>query len=168
MSYSARIIEIFLSSPADVQAERDLIAQFAAEWNRLRSRETGSYVAILTWEDLVAPALGNRSQEVVNEQIGADYDVYLSILWTRIGTATGAAESGTVEEFELALERARSEGGPRIAALFKIAPVDPSAIDATQLQKVQEFKGRIGALGAFYREFSDESSLRTIVNLLFE
>jgi len=168
MTHSRTVIEIFLSSPDEVEAERELIAQYAAEWNRLRGRETSCHLSILTWQEFVAPALGSRSQEVVNHQIGADYDVYLSIFWTRIGTPTGVADSGTVEECELALERAKEGGRPRIAALFKKAPIDPSTIDPTQLQKVQSFKKRLGEEGAFYREFSDEDSLRNIVNLLFE
>ena len=168
MTQSRTIIEIFLSSPGEVQSERELITQYAGEWNRLRGRETACHLSILTWQELVAPALGSRSQEVVNAQIGADYDVYLGVFWTRIGTPTGVAESGSIEEFELALERAQEAGHPRIAAVFKKAPIDPSTIDPSQLQKVQTFKERLGQLGAFYREFSDEDSLRNIVNLLFE
>jgi hypothetical protein len=104
----------------------------------------------------------------VNDQIGSNYDVYLGVFWTRIGTPTGVADSGSVEEFELALERAQQAGRPRIAALFKKAPIDPTAIDPQQLQKVQDCKARLGDMGAFYREFSDSDSLRNIVNLLFE
>ena len=168
MAQSRTIIEVFLSSPDDVQLERDLIVQFAADWNHVRGRDAGCHISILTWQGLVAPAMGSRAQEVVNEQIGTEYDVYLGVFWTRIGTPTGVAESGTVEEFELALDRARTSDRPWIAALFKKAPIDPSTIEPSQLQKVQSFKQRLGELGGFYREFSDENSLRHIANLLFE
>jgi hypothetical protein len=134
----------------------------------LRGSETACHLSILQWQDLVAPSLASRAQEVVNDQIGSNYDVYLGVFWTRIGTPTGVADSGSVEEFELALERAQQAGRPRIAALFKKAPIDPTAIDPQQLQKVQDFKARLGDMGAFYREFSDSDSLRNIVNLLFE
>lgn len=168
MSFLATVIEIFLSSPGDVSAERSQILALSSEWNRLRSRETGCFISILTWEGMVAPELSDRPQGAVNRQIGNTYDVYLSVMWARIGTPTGVTSSGTVEEFDLALERAKRGENLRLAALFKKAPVDPTSIDPIQLQGINNFKKRISDEGLFYRDFSDESSLRSIINLLFE
>ncbi len=168
MSYQAVVIEIFLSSPADVNPEREFVVQYANEWNRLRSRSTGCFLSVLTWENLVAPALSGRAQDAVIDQVGNDYDVYLGMMWTKFGTPTGIADSGTEEEFNAALERSQSGQVLRIATMFKKGEIDPTTIDAVQLVKVQEFKKRVADLGAFYREFSDDNSLRSILNLLFE
>lgn len=168
MSFDAKVVDVFLSSPSDVNSERQFIDQYAAEWNRIRSRSTGIYISILRWEDLVAPAMMTRVQEVATNQIGLEYDVYLSVMWTRFGTPTGVADSGTEEEFNLALARLKAGERLRLAALFKSADVDPDRLDLAQFAKVKDFKNRLASEGMFYRDFNDESSLRSILNLLFE
>ena len=45
----------------------------------------------------VAPGLGRDAQDVVNRQIG-DYDIFVGILWKRMGTPTAVASSGTQEQ----------------------------------------------------------------------
>jgi hypothetical protein len=168
MTSSLTVIDVFLSSPTDVEEERTFIKQLALEWNTLRSRQTGSFLSVTGWEERVAPALSERPQASVNEQVGQSYDVYLGLMWNRFGTPTGPANSGTEEEFNLALSRVRNGAAVRMALLFKKGLVDPDLLDFDQLQRVRNFKERASSEGAFYREFSDENSLRAIVNLLFE
>ena len=60
------------------------------------------------------PGLGLDVQQVVTEQIPCDYEVYVGILCTRVGTPTPRALSGTVEEFEDARRRWLATGSPRI------------------------------------------------------
>jgi hypothetical protein len=40
------------------------------------------------------------------------------ILWNRLGTPTGEAASGTVEEFERAVDRFHKSGWPRILVYY--------------------------------------------------
>lgn len=168
MPRTSKIIDIFLSSPSDVDEERLFIVNAAREWNSIRGKSTGVFLNVLTWEDAVAPNVSDRSQTVINEQIGDDYDVYLGLMWGKLGSPTGMADSGTVEEFERALERYRGGEAVRLAMLFKTSDIPQSQLDGAQFDKVKEFRRRFSKEGGLYREFSDEDRLRKILARLFE
>lgn len=57
--------------------------------------------------------------------------------WTRLGTHTGRAESGTVEE----IEKFRKTGKP-VLLYFSSVPVVPDSIDIDQYEKLLEIKKR--------------------------
>jgi len=44
--------------------------------------------------------MGDRPQAILNKQLGEISNILIGIFWTRLGTHTGQAESGTVEEIE--------------------------------------------------------------------
>ena len=44
--------------------------------------------------------MGERAQAIINRQIVKDSDLVVAIFWTRIGTPTGVAQSGMIEEIE--------------------------------------------------------------------
>ena len=57
------------------------------------------------------------------------------MFWTKLGTSTGVAESGTVEEIDQFVEQQK----PALL-YFSDRPKAPSGIDLTQLGKLKEFK----------------------------
>jgi uncharacterized protein DUF4062 len=168
MPRQSAVFDVFLSSPGDLETERDFIVAASQEWNLLRSRDTGCYINIITWEDTIAPSLSDRPQQVINDQVGDDYDIYLGMMWSRLGSPTGEADSGTVEEFDRALDRYRAGEGIRLAMLFKTAPIPTHILNGEQFDKVTAFKLRFAGEGGVYREFDSEDSLRSVANRLFE
>ena len=67
------------------------------------SPEKRVLLELVRWETHVAPSLGSDPQDVVNRQIG-EYDLFVGIMWKRMGTPTALATSGTEEEFNGAYE----------------------------------------------------------------
>jgi hypothetical protein len=151
-----------------VEDERRFVVEAAREWNSLRSKATGAFLNVLTWEDVVTPRLGERAQAVANEDFGDEYDVYLGIMWAKIGTPTGAAASGTVEEYERALERFRRDGSVHLAMLFKTNDIPQSLLVGSQFEQVQEFKHKFAEEGGFYGDFDSDDRLRRLLNRVFE
>ncbi|MGW6932811.1 hypothetical protein ACWGE0_22335 [Lentzea sp. NPDC054927] len=66
MPFDARVFQILIASPGDVQAERDTITEVIHEWNYLNSREKGIVLLPLRWETHAAPELNERPQVVIN------------------------------------------------------------------------------------------------------
>lgn len=160
------VLTIFLASPSDVADERMRFADVIAEWNRGWSRELGLRLELLRWEDNAYPSLGVDAQDVINRQIPSDYDLFVGIMWSRFGTVTGRAGSGTQEEFDRALARYRQvPGSLDILFYFKDAPVAPSKLDPLQLGKVQEFKAALQAAGLLSWDFSDVEQFEKLVGL---
>ena len=149
------IIRVLVASPGDVPQEREAVDEVIDEINRSWSSRLSVRLATVKWETDSRPGIATNGQEVINDQLGLDYDIFLGIMWSRAGTPTRRAESGTIEEFRRAYERYKaSPGSVRVMMYFKDAPIPPSRIDPTQLARVQSFATELQQAGVLYRRFS--------------
>ena len=163
-----RTITLFLASPSDVAAERDSVRRTVDEWNQTRGRDRSTFFYLLSWETTVAAGFGLDGQDVVNTQIGNDYDALIALFWTRVGTATPRAASGSIEEYERALQRYRNNEDIEIAFLFKDAPVPISEIDVKQIGDLNALRSRIESEGALYKTFTHSDELKFEIGLLLD
>ena len=135
MTYTAQVFRVLIASPGDVSEERDTAVKTIQEWNDLNSAERQLVLLPLRWETHSAPEYGKRPQEVINRQVVDQCDLLVGIFWTRIGSPTGVAASGTLEE----IERVANDG--KLAMLyFSKSSKNPDDIDLEQLKKLREFK----------------------------
>lgn len=159
------VLQVFVASPGDVTEERAILDTVIAELNLTWSRNLSITFEVLKWETNFRPGFDQDPQSVINSQLPDDYDVFLGIFWSRLGTPTGRASSGTVEEFERAYTRFRATGSvPEIMLYFKDAPISPSKLDISQLGALLQFKASLADRGGLYSAFEDqagfEASLR--------
>ena len=95
---------IFMGSPSDLEEERVAIEEVIKELNLSYGAKHDLFIELLKWETHSAPGIStSHTQELINNDIGDEYDIFLGMLWKRFGTATEKAGSGTQEEFERAL-----------------------------------------------------------------
>ena len=167
MPRNETIISVFVASPSDVCEERDRLESIIVELNSTHARRTGVRLELFRWERDVSPAFGQDPQAVINDQIPQDYDIFIGILWNRIGSQTERAESGTVEEFELA--KARYDKDPNSVRLMlyfkKTPPLTMDGFDPDQYKSVLEFCTRVSEMGGFYREFVKAEDFSNSVRL---
>ncbi len=126
---------MLIASPSDVEEEREIAVRVIQEWNDLYAYTRGVVLLPLRWETHTAPEYGVRPQEVINRAIVDQCDLLVGIFWTRIGTPTGTADSGTLEE----IARVAKAGKP-IMLYFSKMGMDPEQIDLVQLDKLKSFK----------------------------
>lgn len=88
----------------------------------------------IRWETHAAPAQGQRPQQLINDRVAANCDILIGIFWARLGTPTGEAESGTVEEIR---NHVKAEKPALI--YFSNAPL-PQDHDPEQFQRLRKFK----------------------------
>lgn len=168
MARDVRELQVLVSSPSDVAAEREAAIDVVHEVNRLYASGANLRLESVAWESHSRPGVGTDAQDVLNRQLPSAYDIYLGILWSRFGTATGRADSGTEEEFDAALGRHRTRPGEvAIMVYFKTAKVDIDAIDPEQLRKVRAFKQRLVDEGVLYREFTTTDHFTTLLRTHF-
>jgi len=76
-------------------------------------------------------------------------------MWSRFGSPTKRATSGTEEEFNRALKRAKgSSSNIKLMFYFKDEPISPSKIDGEQVEKIKTFKRKISSEdGILYYDF---------------
>jgi len=160
-SQTVRLLRVFLASPGDVKLERDKAREEILGLRSLAQKH-GFDLHPLGWETDVAPNAG-RPQELINHLV-RECDLFIGILWRRFGMPSGEAESGTLEEFNLARERFVKEGAPHIILYFREVHPDFLNDPGPQLQKVLDFKKQIdeGHL-ALYANYRDEEHFATLL-----
>jgi hypothetical protein len=166
MARREHVLSVFVASPSDVEAERAKLEDVIRELNVTWSRELGVRLDLVRWETHAYPGIGGDVQDVINEQVPDDYDVFVGIMWCRYGTQTGRAGSGTVEEFNRAKSRYDSDPeAVQLMVYFKDEPVPPSKLDPEQLSKVMRFRDSLGTEGVLYWPFNGVEQFEKLIRL---
>ena len=142
MAFNASVYRILVASPGDIGEEREIIPEVINEWNAVSAFATKIILMPVKWETHTSPLLGGRPQAVINEQIVKDADLLVGVFWTRIGTATGVAVSGTAEEIQQFVD-----GGKPVMLYFSQSPIDPDKIDIEQFTSLKKFKDKMRLKG---------------------
>lgn len=159
------VLRTFLASPGDVAAEREVASRIVEELNLTWSRFLGLSLELVRWETHAWPGGDVDPQALINRQLGDQYELFIGVMWSRFGTATHRADSGTKEEFERAYARhAADRQSVRIMFYFKSAP-PPDGADAAQLARVAEFRERIGDEGVLSWAFENEQTFAILLRL---
>jgi hypothetical protein len=128
------VYRILIASPSDMADERQAATDAIHEWNAQHAIAESAVLLPVKWETHATPQAGIRPQEAINAQLVRDCDMLVGMFWTKIGTSTGIAESGTVEE----IDQFVAAGKPAMLYLSN-RPIEPSRIDLTQLGKLRDF-----------------------------
>jgi hypothetical protein len=170
-------IKIFLASPSDVEWERDALSALVREINDVLAflvPDRALRLELVRYETHTYPDMG-QAQEVINRQIPIDYDIFIGVMWKRVGTPTANSPSGTIEEFRRALDHRQSTGRPVIMFYFCDEPVPfPRGEDLNQLSGVVQFREELSSIGytlsypnrAEFRDHVRGGLLRAVADLL--
>jgi hypothetical protein len=144
VSYLATVYNVFIASPSDTEDERKQIPLAIYAWNADHSRHYGAVLLPVLWETHAAPQMGIRPQEAINIGLVDRCDILIGTFHSKIGSPTGKAESGTVEEIErfVAAEK-------RATLYFSQAPLIQRSFDSDQYTRLNDFKKRCQAWGIY-------------------
>jgi hypothetical protein len=135
MTYRANVYRVMLASPSDVKEERIEFSRVLETWNALHSLHERAVILPVKWETHSTPEMGDRPQEIINNQLIRDSDILVGVFWTRLGTPTGKAASGSVEEVEEFCQQ-----GKPVLLYFSSAPVVADSINIKQYETLKEFR----------------------------
>ena len=114
----------------------------------------------MRWEKDIYPGIGEYGQDVINNQIDGNYDLFIGIMKTRFGTPTPNAGSGTEEEFDIAYTKYQDGEINHIFFYFGNPTVSFDSIDYLQLSKVKEFRKKVEDCGVLHMSFTDLDSFK--------
>jgi hypothetical protein len=98
MPFNAATYRVLIASPSDLAEEREAATMAINDWNAQHAAAEGIVLLPVKWETHARPQSGTRPQEAINTQIVQGCDILIGMFWTKLGTRTGVADSGTVEE----------------------------------------------------------------------
>jgi hypothetical protein len=153
MPFPAHVVQVLVASPGDVAEERAALRQAMWEWNDEHAAALGVVLLPVGWETHSRPELGDHPQHLIDRQLAESADVLIGVFWTRLGTPTPDAASGTVHEIE-----SFAEAGKPVLLYFSYRPAVPTSMDLDQLGAVQEFRKTAEGWGLIGR-FDDVDSL---------
>ena len=154
MPFSATVVRVLIASPSDTAAARQALREALEDWNGLHAENDGVMVLPLMWERDATPEMTDRPQGVINRQLVDAADMLVGVFWTRLGTPTSEAESGTAEEIERLIE-----AGKPVLLYFSSEPVAPDIIEADQHSRLVAFGQALEKRGLVDR-FSTTEDLR--------
>ena len=158
---------VLVASPSDLAEERQAATEVVYEWNAQHAAAESVVLLPIKWETHAMPQSGVRPQEVINRQLVRGSDILIGMFWTKIGSNTGVAESGTVEEID------QFVAAKKPALLyFSSRPIDPNKIDIKQHRKLRSFRGathKRALVGGFSTMFElRQTLLRDLVSCVRE
>lgn len=160
---NVRVLKMLLSSPGDVNEERESVAKLVFRYNQENLISKGVFIKLIRWEDM-APQIGPGPQNVINNQID-EYDIFAGVMWNRFGTPTDIAASGTEEEFNIAIDSFSKKQKPWITFYFGNKPsVFRTSEQLEQKNKVLKFKEKLMSLGVII----DYDDLDNFSNLFYK
>jgi hypothetical protein len=115
-----------IGSPSDPGSEREAATQVINEWNVQTRRPKAWCFCRPNGETHATPTTGVRPQAAINEQFADRCDIFIGMFWTRLGSKTGVAVSGTVEE----IDRFVAAGRPTLL-YFSNRKVSPAKADTS-------------------------------------
>jgi len=133
--FKAETYRVLIASPSDLGEELLAAAEAINDWNAQHAAAEGVVLLPVKWETHATPETGVRPQGAINRQLVNTSDLMIGMFWTKLGTNTGVAESGTVEE----IDQFVAAGKPAML-YFSSRPVDPNRIDLKQHRKLRQFK----------------------------
>ena len=138
-------MNVLIASPGDLQVERERIPRIFAKWN---SANEGVHLSPIMWETGSVPELGGHPQHSLDRQLIPKSDILIAMFWSKIGTPTPTAPSGTIEEIR---EFIAQKGSRRVMLYFCDRPVNesPATIDTTAIALLQEFKAEMRDKGLY-------------------
>jgi len=147
-------LKVFISSPSDVEEERDIIKDVADSINRAEGELRGFHLKVIGSETTI-PGLGDP-QDLIN--ITAEQaDLVLIIFWRKFGTPTKNYPSGTIEEFALAMESYDKCGKPEVMVHFRDVDNQP--------KNICEFRKQLeNNRSAYYSSYSDTVEFRELIH----
>src|SRR5205814_1200502 len=124
MPFKSDTYRVLIASPSDMSEERKTVMNTIHDWNVQHAAAELITLLPVMWETHAMPQSGISPQEAINKQLVSECDILVGMFWTRIGTRTGAAASGTVEE----VERFVAANKPALL-YFSNRPIHPDKIN---------------------------------------
>jgi hypothetical protein len=135
MPLKSETYRVLIASPSDLAEERQAASDAVNDWNAQHAIAESVVLLPVKYETHARPQANVRPQEAINRQLIASCDILIGMFWTKIGTKTGVAESGTAEE----IDEFVAAGKPALL-YFSSRPIDPGKIDLSQYKRLRAFK----------------------------
>jgi hypothetical protein len=148
------LVKLTFCGPSDVAKEITIAQEVVTDWNTQHGEASGFWVKHQHWSTDSHPDLSDRPQGVINGQVIDDSDIIVAVFWSRLGTPTGVANSGTEEEIRRSMKLRR-----KVMVYFSDLEPIPANADKRQLERLWIFRQELQSAGLCWK-FSSRDQFR--------
>ena len=152
MPKQSTIIKVFIASPDDLKFERDHIPHLFTEWNLAHPNV---FLLPVMWELSSVPELGKDPQGLIIQRLIPQCDLLIAMFWTKIGTRTSEAKSGTIQEID---EFIKQKGAQQVMLYFCERDIPQNSIVPEAIEQLDTFKKDMKSQG-LYQTFKTQDEL---------
>ena len=150
-------IAYFSPPPSDVTDELVVVKGVLRDWNLQHGQQFGVRVELVNCRTHTRPATGQRPQALVNQQAFDGCDLVVAIFWSRFGTPTGRAASGTEEEIRRGIKQQKP-----VLVYFSARPAPGQRpVEHSRIEKFKRRFGKKALFGSYNSLPAFEAALRT-------
>lgn len=149
------VVEVLIGGPSDTDEYRIIATEAIHRWNSLEGHDSGVRLEPTHWSTHVRPALGDRPQGIVNDQLVVRAAAMIAVFKGRLGLDTGQAVSGTAEEIEQFVSTGRE-----VMVYFAGDVFGPGDVGKAETQRLSVFYNDMRARGIL-SEFSGLVDFKT-------
>ena len=157
MTKTIKTLKVTICGPSDVAKEVEIAKAVISDWNQRNWESTGWGLKTQHWDTDAVPTMAERGQAAINHQLIDNSDIIITILWTRLGTPTGLAESGTEEEITRAMAR-----DIEVMSYFSDLEAPGNLHDKNQAEKLAAFRAKMMKTGLPFK-FSSRRQFRDML-----
>ena len=128
------LVKLVFCGPSDVEKEIIIGKEIVDQWNQRHGEARGLWIKHHHWKTDTYPDLSDRAQNIPNRQLIDKSKILVAVFWSRFGTPTGVADSGTQEEILRAANLGR-----KVMVYFSDLE-QPSNADNRQLDLLWQFR----------------------------
>ncbi len=157
MPSQSKVYRVMIGTPSDLVDERLAATDAINEWNAQHAEAERIVLLPVKWETHALPTSGVRPQAAINDQLVDRCDILIGMFWTKLGTSTGVASSGTVEE----IDRFVAAGKPAML-YFSQRRIPKIKMDLSQAARLKKFKAATYKK-ALVGSFANSSELKRVL-----
>ncbi|WP_141747168.1 hypothetical protein [Streptomyces agglomeratus] len=161
MAYASTTLHLLIAAPGDIPEEDILTIEHAVNrWNANYGPNFQMTIIPIRWTRNAAPAAGGRPQDFINKQLVDDADLAIALFWSRLGTDTGEAVSGTAEEVERMVNAGKHVG------ILQCKKDVPYGADSKQQAALQAYLTGLGSSALVLDYRNDTELVGRVENLM--
>lgn len=158
------LLKFFVATPSDVVEERNCIEEVVSKINSSFQDIFGIQIVLEMGEQGVVSDDGRDGQEVIRHQVSKDYDIFIGLMRSTVGTTTKRATRWVSEETERALEKYRKNPASlQIQLYFKESPPSLNAPGNEEFATVDSFKNYLHEKGVLFFQYDNLATFKSAV-----
>lgn len=154
MKPGVSLVKLTFCGPSDVAKEIAIAQLVVTDWNTQHGEASGFWVKHQHWSTDSHPDLSDRPQGIINRQVIDNSDIIVAVFWSRFGTSTGVADSGTEEEIRRSMKLQS-----KVMVYFSDLEPIPAKADKGQLERLWNFRQELQSAGLCWK-FSSRDQFR--------